>query len=73
MHGVPQDIASIMTIPKGSGQSIGNNSARALPRKSHFCGFTDFAYKLDIAAREQRLDVRFEIVSIHAIDFCGDA
>jgi len=34
--GVPADIASIMTSPKGSGQSIGNNSARALPRNSHF-------------------------------------
>src|SRR5215207_8490324 len=31
--GVPADIASIMTRPKGPGQSIGNNRARALPRK----------------------------------------
>jgi hypothetical protein len=37
MTGVPADIASIMTRPKGSGQSIGNSSARALPRKRCFC------------------------------------
>jgi hypothetical protein len=29
--GVPQDIASIITSPNGSGQSIGNSSACALP------------------------------------------
>ena len=32
--GVPQAIASIMTSPNGSGQSIGISSARALPMKS---------------------------------------
>jgi hypothetical protein len=31
---VPQAIASISTSPKGSGQSIGVSSARALPMKS---------------------------------------
>ena len=34
MTGVPQAIASIITRPKGSGQSIGNRRARALPRNS---------------------------------------
>ncbi len=34
--GVPQAIASIITRPKGSGQSIGNRSARAPPRSSPF-------------------------------------
>jgi len=34
MTGVPQAIASIITSPKGSGQSIGNSSAAALERKS---------------------------------------
>jgi hypothetical protein len=33
---VPQAIASIMTRPKGSGQSIGNKSASALPRNACF-------------------------------------
>jgi hypothetical protein len=32
--GVPEAIASIITRPKGSGQSIGNKSASALPRKA---------------------------------------
>lgn len=34
--GVPQAIASIMTRPKGSDQSMGNRRARALPRNSAF-------------------------------------
>ena len=34
--GVPQAMASIITRPNGSGQSIGNSSASALPRKSDF-------------------------------------
>ena len=34
--GVPQAMASIMTSPNGSGQSIGNRSAAALPRKADF-------------------------------------
>ncbi len=37
MTGVPHDIASIIARPKGSGQSIGNSSAVALPRKAGFC------------------------------------
>jgi hypothetical protein len=36
MTGVPQAIASIRTKPNGSGQSMGNNSARAFARKSSF-------------------------------------
>ena len=36
MTGVPQAIASIMTRPKGSGQSMGNSSARARPSRSAF-------------------------------------
>ena len=35
--GVPQAIASIITSPNGSGQSIGNSSAAAPPRKAGFC------------------------------------
>ena len=34
--GVPQAIASIMTSPNGSGQSIGKSTAAAPPRKSCF-------------------------------------
>ena len=36
MTGVPQAIASIITRPNGSGQSMGNSKARALPRNSSF-------------------------------------
>ncbi len=35
--GVPQARASIMTNPKGSGQSIGNSNAMALPSRICFC------------------------------------
>ena len=34
--GVPQAMASIITRPNGSGQSIGNSSAWALPRNADF-------------------------------------
>ena len=34
MTGVPKAIDSIMTRPKGSGQSMGNSRARAPPRNS---------------------------------------
>jgi len=37
MTGVPAEWLRSSTSPKGSGQSIGNKSARALPRNSHFC------------------------------------
>ena len=36
MTGVPQAIASITTSPNGSGQSMGNKSAAALPRNASF-------------------------------------
>ena len=36
MTGVPQAIASIITRPNGSAQSMGNSSAAALPRNSAF-------------------------------------
>ena len=36
MTGVPQAMASIITRPKGSGQSIGKRSAVALPRNAAF-------------------------------------
>ena len=35
--GVPQAIASIITRPNGSGQSIGMSSAIAPPRNADFC------------------------------------
>ena len=35
--GVPQDIASIIASPNGSGQSMGKSSAVALPRNPGLC------------------------------------
>ena len=54
--GVPQAMASIITSPNGSGQSIGNRSAAALPRKSDFSRVADLAHELDQRIVEQRLD-----------------
>ena len=45
--GVPQASASIITRPNGSGQSIGNSKAQALPRNSSFVRAADFADELD--------------------------
>jgi len=50
MTGVPQDIASIITSPNGSGQSIGNNNARALPRSLPLA-LVDLANELDVVMR----------------------
>jgi hypothetical protein len=36
MTGVPQAMASIITRPNGSGQSMGKSRASALPRSSSF-------------------------------------
>ena len=55
--GVPQAMASIITRPNGSGQSIGNSSAAAPPRKSRFSRVADLADELDQRMVEQRLDL----------------
>ena len=47
MTGVPHDIASIIARPKGSGQSIGNSSAVALPRKAGLLRLVDLADEFD--------------------------
>ena len=50
MTGVPHDIASIIARPKGSGQSIGNSSAVALPRNAGLRGLVQLADELDRAS-----------------------
>ena len=45
-RGVPHAIASIITKPNGSGQSIGNKSANAWP-KNGLAALVDFADELD--------------------------
>ena len=45
--GVPADMASIITNPKGSGQSIGKSRASAPARSSLFLGVVDLAEEFD--------------------------
>ena len=70
--GVPQAIASIITRPKGSGQSIGNSSASAPPRNADFCAVADLADELDQRIVQQRLDLFVEIGGVGRVDLGGD-
>ena len=70
--GVPQAIASIITSPNGSGQSIGNSSAAALPRNSDFSVVADLADEFDQRIVEQRLDLLVEIGAVGGVDLGGD-
>ena len=46
--GVPQAMASIITRPNGSGQSIGNNSAMAPLKKLRLLAVADLADEFDM-------------------------
>ena len=72
MTGVPQAIASITTSPNGSGQSIGNNSAAALPRKAAFSASPISPIYSTSIAVDQRLDRVVEIGAIVVADLGGD-
>ena len=72
MTGVPHAMASIMTRPKGSGQSIGVRSPIAPPRKSDFCCVADLADELDSRLIEERLDLLVEIVGVDPVHLGGD-
>ena len=69
---MPQAIASIIARPNGSGQSIGNSSARASPRNSVFCRLVDLADELDARSAQQRLDRVAEIGLVDLVDLGGD-
>ena len=69
--GVPHDSASITTMPNGSGQSIGNSSARAPPSSVGLLLLADLA---EITARglvQQRLDLALEVVASTASTFAA--
>ena len=59
-------MASIMTSPKGSGQSIGTSSANALLKNSDFCAIGDLSDEFDIWFGEQRRNHLLEIVLVGA-------
>ncbi len=61
-----------MDSPNGSGQSIGNSSARASPRNCDFCVVVDLADKFNAAAIEQWFDLILEIDLVGAVDLGGD-
>ena len=70
--GVPQAMASIITRPNGSGQSIGNSSAWALPRNADFSRVADLAHELDQGIVEQRLDDLAEVGRVRGVDLGRD-
>ena len=55
--GVPQARASIITRPKGSGQSIGKSRAQRAAEQRRLVVVADLAEELDPRVVEQRLDV----------------
>ena len=70
--GVPHASASIIASPNGSGQSIGNNSARGVADEVVLVGVAELAHVLDERVVEQRLDVRAEVVLVARIDLRRD-
>ena len=70
--GVPHASDSIITRPKGSGQSIGNSKAVAPPRKAPFSPSADLTEVLDERMVQQRLDVLLEVALVGRVHFGRD-
>ena len=70
--GVPHAIASIMTSPNGSGQSIGNSSAAAPPRNVVLLASPISPTNSMRGSVEQRLDLRLVVLLIVLVDLGGD-
>ncbi|MEY9399157.1 hypothetical protein ABIF79_005532 [Bradyrhizobium japonicum] len=72
MTGVPQAIASIMTRPNGSGQSIGNSRARGAGKKRLLPRLVGFADELDFLAVDVRFELLLEVSRLRARYLGGD-
>ena len=70
--GQPQAMASIMTMPKGSGQSMGTSKAMAPLRKFCFCASSISPMNSTPGCGEKGRDILAEVIFVGAIDFCGD-
>jgi hypothetical protein len=73
MVGVPHAIASIMTSPNGSGQSIGNTSASAPPKNRLFLVVANLADEVHERIGEEVRDIAIEIDAVDRIDLGRDA
>ena len=72
MTGVPQAMASIITRPNGSGQSIGTSSATRAAQELGFVLVVDLADIFDIGRLDHRLDLLVVIILVGAVDLGGD-
>ena len=72
MTGVPQAIASIITRPNGSGQSIGTSRAIAPLRNSDFSSSVISPMYSTFGAVDHRLDLLVEIFLVGPVDLGGD-
>ena len=73
MTGVPQAMASIMTRPNGSGQSIGKRSARRLAEEARLVALADLADVLDQrVGADQGLDLLLPVGEVGVVDLGGD-
>src|SRR5215831_874446 len=64
--GVPHAMASIITSPNGSGQSIGKQQGRGICEEILLGPFVDLPDDLDLLAVDQRLDLLLEIAPFGA-------
>ena len=71
MTGVPAARDSIITRPKGSGQSLGNSVAAAPAKKLGFWRSSSSPTKV-ASWTEQRLDLALEVLDVHRVDLGGD-
>src|SRR6476660_742742 len=70
--GVAQAMASIMTRPNGSGQSMGKKKSRGLAQEPSFLAVVDLANEFDTGGVQKRCDAFPEIGLVGAIDFRGN-
>ena len=70
--GVPLAIASIMTSPKGSGQSIGNKQRHRPTEKFSFVAVADLTDELHPRTLEQSFDLVIVVIEIGFVDLGRD-
>ena len=72
MTGVPQAIASIITSPNGSGQSIGTSSAIAPLRNADLSLSPISPMYSTYGEVNSRMDLFLVVVAIRPVDLCGN-
>ena len=72
MTGVPQRMASTITSPKGSGQSIGNNIAPRVAEEVSFLPLRNLTDEMHLRMAQERLDHVFKVPALRRIHLGRD-